>query len=684
MKTKAVIARTSVALAFMICTLFLQAQETTSSPATPPSSPRNFVLFITDGLRHDAVNPDAAPTMFSLRQRGVDFVNSHSLYPTFTTPNASAFATGHGLGDTGDFGNALYVGHAIGRDLTAATLTPFIENDLFLARLNDLYGGNYLGEPTLVDLARANGYAVATVGKLGPTAIQDISEVKTLINDFQPTVATIIDDSTGPQGIPLLTDIKTEMNASGLSTSAPDRSNGQQEPSSRGNNGRPGTLVPNFNQQRYFANAATQAVLPAFKKELKPFLLIYWSRDPDGSQHNQGDSLDQLYPGINGPTSRAAIRNADNDLWQIMDYLKANNLDGNTDIIVVADHGFSTISKREISRDGTPTQSYSATRNYVDVKDGYLPSGFLAIDLAHALKKSLYDPDAPPYVSESGKYPQSYYQKINLCDCDDSKFLQHPLSGNGVIGGSGKMPGPFETTDAEIVVAANGGSDLIYLPQEGSGKAEAKKQLAQSITQFLLQQDYVDGIFVRDDLGDLPGTLPLSAIGLMGAAKLPKPAIVVNFKSFSLNPSSILTRVEISDSALQEGQGMHGSFSRSDTFNNMIAFGPDFKSEFVDRAPTSNADIAVTIASVMKWKFPDGNGSLRGRVLSEAIQGGPDSPSFTQPSPKKSTQPGAKGLRTVLHYQVLGEHTYYDQACLVGISSADSPGAAEDKQSDCQ
>jgi hypothetical protein len=678
-KIRTAIAGITVAIELLICALFAGAQIQDASPSSPvePAAPHNFVLFIADGLRHDAVNPDAAPAMFSLRQHGVDFVNSHALYPTFTTPNASAFATGHGLGDTGDFGNALYVGHAIGKDVSSGTLTPFIENNLFLAKLNDYYGGNYLGEPTLVDLARANGYAVAVVGKHGPTAIQDISEIRAIINDFQPTSATIIDDTTSPQGIPLPPDIKIEMNASGLSGTAPDRSNGQQEPSSRGNNGRPGTLVANFNQQQYFANVATQAVLPAFKKELKPFFLIFWSRDPDGTQHNQGDSLDQLYPGINGPTSRTAIRNADNDLWQIVDYLKANNLDRNTDIIVVADHGFSTISKREISRTGAPTKSYAASKTYLDVKEGYLPSGFLAIDLAHALKKPLYDPDATPFVSETG----NYYQKISICDCDDSKFLQHPSSGNGVIGGSGRMPGPNEITDAEIVVAANGGTDLIYLPQERGEKAEANKQLAQSISQFLVQQDYVDGIFVRDDLGDLPGTLPLSAIGLMGATKLPKPALVVSFKNFSLSLDSLLTRVEISDSSLQEGQGMHGSFSRADTFNNMIAFGPDFKSEYVDRAPASNADIAVTIAAVMKWKFPEGNGTLRGRVLSEAIKGGPDTLTFTQPPPRKSSQPGANGLGTVLHYQVLGEYTYYDQACLVNTAPANP---LEDKQLDCQ
>ena len=35
--------------------------------------------------------------------------------------------------------------------------------------------------------------------------------------------------------------------------------------------------------------------------------------------------------------------------------------------------------------------------------------------------------------------------------------------------------------------------------------------------------------------------------------------------------------VEIADTGLQQGQGMHGSFSRADTMNFMAAIGPDFK-----------------------------------------------------------------------------------------------------------
>ena len=56
------------------------------------------------------VTADTAPALAAVRDEGVDLRNSHSLYPTITTPNASAIATGHRLGDTGDFANVVYAG----------------------------------------------------------------------------------------------------------------------------------------------------------------------------------------------------------------------------------------------------------------------------------------------------------------------------------------------------------------------------------------------------------------------------------------------------------------------------------------------------------------------------------------------------------------------------------------------
>src|SRR4051795_11086010 len=75
------------------------------------NTPRNLILFVPDGLRGQIVSPQTAPAMADVRDKGVNFKNSHSLFPTFTTANASAMATGHYLGDTGDFSNTIYTGY---------------------------------------------------------------------------------------------------------------------------------------------------------------------------------------------------------------------------------------------------------------------------------------------------------------------------------------------------------------------------------------------------------------------------------------------------------------------------------------------------------------------------------------------------------------------------------------------
>ena len=66
----------------------------------------------------------------------------------------------------------------------------------------------------------------------------------------------------------------------------------------------------------------------------------------------------------------------------------------------------------------------------------------------------------------------------------------------------------------------------------------------------------------------------------------------------------MLCTAEIADSTLQQGQGMHGSFSRADTMNFMAAIGPDFKAGFIDEAPVSNADVGKTIGQILGLTVP--------------------------------------------------------------------------------
>jgi phosphodiesterase/alkaline phosphatase D-like protein/arylsulfatase A-like enzyme len=674
---------------------------------------RNIIIFVADGLRPGSINPIDTPTLYSIRQNGVNFTNSHSLFPTFTTPNASAIATGHYLGDTGDFSNTVYTGYPVPN--ANGSVTPFIENDPILADINansnltdpdtGFSKNNFLTEESLLAYARTNGYSTAAIGKLGPVAIQDVTQDSRTGGTASPNIipqTVILDDSTnisalgkaenpstsattGSQtAIPLSADVAQRLDQAGLlglnvpgtTTVAGTIGNLRVQPS--GTLTTAGTLDANVLQQQYFADATTKAVLPQFVSDIANnnsagFATVYWSRDPDGTQHNNGDAFNAADPGnnsltigINGPSPKKATANADANLAQIIDYLKATpdpanpgkTLYDNTDIFVTADHGFSTISKQAVGvtfdSAGTPTYinttSYAASLSYAGVHAGFLPPGFVAIDLSHDLGATLYDPDKVATPLDADK-------NVAYAAIDPTKG-ERPTNGNGIIGGSGKVTNGAIDPSTQVVIAANGGSDLLYVPSNDPA-------LVKQIVSVLSQKDYISGIFTDDKLGDIPGALKLSTIGLEGNAELPTPSIVINFKTFSTNPNDPndpQAQVEVADTALQQGQGMHGSFGRGDTFNNMAAIGPDFKSGYTDTAPVSNADVVPTLTSILGWNIPSA-GQLTGRVASEALVGGPASANFTEST---LTSIPVNGVSTVLNVQSVGNTQYFDVAGFQG------------------
>jgi len=572
--------------------------------AAAQAQQHNLILFVPDGLRALSVTPQSAPTMAAIRDKGVNFANPHSLFPTFTMANASGMSTGHFLGDTGVFSNTIYVGFPTPH--AANSVTPFIESDAVLWDIDDHFSGNFVDEDAVLFAARHQGFSTAAIGKVGPAMMFDHT-------DHKGEFTIIVDDATGSAaGVPLSQEMKDALTKAGLPLVAP----------SRGDNGKtgdaktPGTLVANVGQQKYFADVAAKVVLPMLKARNKPFVLVFWSRDPDGTQHFQGDSLLKVTPGINGPTSLASIKNADDNLAELRQALDELGLSATTDIVISADHGFSTISKESKT-------SAAAQASYADVPAGLLPPGFVAIDLAKALSLPLADPDDKNTAVADGKYPKR---------------------GNGLIGN--------DTAKPDVVVASNGGSDLVYVPSKD-------RALTEKVVAALLKQDYVSGLFVDDDLGPIPGTLPLSAINLKGSSVTPRPTVVINFRSYSTGcDKPVMCAVNIADTGLQQGQGMHGSFNRGDTMNFMAAIGPDFKAGFVSEAPVSNADMGKTMAHILGLKIPF-HGSLMGRVVEEALPGG------AMPTVEALLLRGpatGDGLMTVLSGQRVGPVRYFDAA----------------------
>jgi len=304
----------------------------------------------------------------------------------------------------------------------------------------------------------------------------------------------------------------------------------------------------------------------------------------------------------------------DDNLARVRKALASLGLETTTDLIVSADHGFSTSSKESAT-------SPPAKATYADVPASRIPPGFLSIDIAQFLRLPLFDPDNKNAIVGPGEFPKR---------------------GNGLVGPAPSTP--------RVVVAANGGTDLIYLP-------ERSPELASRIVDFLTTQDYVSGIFVAPGLGDIAGTLPMSALNLIGSARTPTPSIVVGFRSFSTGcPQPLLCAAEISDTTLQQGQGMHGSFSRADTMNFMAAIGPDFRQRFISRIPSSNADVGQTIAHLMGPPLVR-PGRLAGRVLTEALRGGL-APTYRRATLRATRANGP--IRTVLEFQQVGSRRYFD------------------------
>jgi hypothetical protein len=327
-------------------------------------------------------------------------------------------------------------------------------------------------------------------------------------------------------------------------------------------------------------------------------------------------------PGINGPASLAAIHRADDDLARLLAALKALGMEATTDVLLASDHGASTISKDSAT-------SFAASQSYKDVPAQLLPPGFVAIDLAHGLGLRLFDPDARAAPVPAGT---------------------HPLRANGLLGDDPAHP--------LVVVVANGGSDLVYLPAPDPA-------LAARIVHLLAAQDYTSGMFADSRLGSIPGTLPLSALGLEGSTGMPLPALVVNFRSFSLGCADPTTcAAGVADSVQQQGQGAEGSFGRAHTRNVMGAIGPGFRTAYTDPMPASTADIGLTIAALLGLTLP-AKGGLAGRVLTEAMPNG--AMVGTRPLTLRSA-PDEAGRVTVVKYQTVGAIRYFDAAGYPGRS----------------
>lgn len=273
-----------------------------------------ILVFVVDGLRPDAFNPEDTPTLERLRREGVDFVASHAVFPTVTRVNAATIATGAQPATHGIVGNQMYA--------PAVHPTRAFGTDSWkdLARLDGATGGRLVFVPTLAERLQERGIRLAAVSS-GSTGSAF------LLNPRAPRgVGTLVNGYFDP----------------GARVAWPDEANTAilarfgAAPAKGGRAERYDPVVD------WTQGVLADYVLP----ELRPGVVVNWITEPDHIQHAFG---------AGSPDARAAIRNADAHVERILRRVGTLGLADEPNVVVVSDHGF-----------GLNTGTVHVTRELID------------------------------------------------------------------------------------------------------------------------------------------------------------------------------------------------------------------------------------------------------------------------------------------------------------------------------
>ncbi|HEY5706944.1 MAG TPA: alkaline phosphatase family protein [Terrimicrobiaceae bacterium] len=256
------------------------------------------VVTVWDGLRPDLVNESNTPTLYKLSKEGVFFGRHHSVYPTSTEVNGTAIATGAYPSRSGIIANKEYRREI---DPLQAVATEGIET---VQKGDELTDGKYLGIETLAEIVEAAGYRVAIAGTKPVALLHNRRGIGMTEGDRKST--TIFSGKAIPEKV--LDSITTA-----------------QGPF-------PATVTfPNAEADIWTTKALTEVL---WSGEMPKFSLL-WLSDPDYSQHN-------FAPG--SPIGIASLKSCDANLASLLAAIDEKGVREATDLFVVSDHGFSTIS----------------------------------------------------------------------------------------------------------------------------------------------------------------------------------------------------------------------------------------------------------------------------------------------------------------------------------------------------
>jgi arylsulfatase A-like enzyme len=283
---------------FVICTAVTALGIAVAPAEDTHGAPRHVVLIVWDGMRPDFATEKYAPNLDKLAHEGVRFRDHHSIYPTATDVNGAALATGCYPGRNGICANLEFRPAINPRDPIDVSDPDSIK------RGDELSGGKYLSVPTFPELLRKAGKTVALVGTKSVALLFDRHNDWTIVK-VRDRPLTIF------AGAPIETAHRDELTK--LLGPFPDN--------------RDATAA----QRNDFATRALTEFL--WRDSVADFSLL-WLSEPDLSEHN-------FAPG--SPQAMAGIKAVDANLGTVLNALEKKHARDSTDVLVVSDHGFSTI-----------------------------------------------------------------------------------------------------------------------------------------------------------------------------------------------------------------------------------------------------------------------------------------------------------------------------------------------------
>ncbi len=269
----------------------------------------------------------------------------------------------------------------------------------------------------------------------------------------------------------------------------------------------------------------------------------------------------------------------------------------------------------------------------------------------------------------------------------------------------------------DIIVAPNGGADLVYLSPTDFPTMESRRAMLQKIVNFAEAQEWCGSIFSREPaetveetdhrgrvhrrapkayLGWIDGTFSQRIVGLYNAAR--SPDLVISFReepnsdnkglTGPANPAFLIGQIgQVSTrnksaelvhpvkglmyadtgtgQTFTTGMGMHGAAGAREIHNFCAAAGPDFRRGFVDLNPTANIDVAPTITQILGTLPNIGSGGIvpTGRAMAEALTDGRHAAggSHTQTMTADLMLPGVEAITTI-RVTFVGDEAYLDDS----------------------